>query len=388
MGVSPPPAIHLDPADWRARARKRTSCWTTSSTTSSISASGRSGSRFPAGARPLSAAGCRRSRPIWPPCTTNSCDHSALRHRQCASRLHGLGARRRHAGGMLAEMLAAGLTPISAGATTCPSRWSGRSSVGAPALRFPRERKRAVRHRHLDGQSDRRAGGPHRGAWRRRAPLRACREAGRLTAYASAAATAVSSGDGLCRPRHRRLRIVAADREQRIDLAALRRGHRRRPQRGRDAVPGRRQRRHGRYRRHRRSRRRSRASRSDEKLWFHVDGAFGALGRAGAGAGAAACRHRASGFHRASIFTNGPRCPMTPASSWCATAMHRAPSPRPPPICAGRRAGWPPARHGRAISGRTCRAASARSRPGSRSRSTAHDASAPRSRTLARWRDI
>ena len=74
-----------------------------------------------------------------------------------------------------------------------------------------------------------------------------------------------------------------------------------------------------------------------------------------------------------SISTNGARCPTTRASSWCATAtLHRdtfavargLSAARDPRACR-------PARRGPAISGPTCRAAFGRSRPGSRSRSTA-----------------
>ena len=56
---------------------------------------------------------------------------------------------------------------------------------------------------------------------------------------------------------------------------ALARGDRRGPRGGQDALPRRRQRRHDEHRRGRRSRRRSPSSPRRERLWFHVDGAYG-----------------------------------------------------------------------------------------------------------------
>ena len=55
-----------------------------------------------------------------------------------------------------------------------------------------------------------------------------------------------------------------------------------------------------------------------EKLWFHVDGAFGALAKL-----APDLAPQLNGIERAdswpSIFTNGDRRPTMPASFWCAT---------------------------------------------------------------------
>ena len=93
--------------------------------------------------------------------------------------------------------------------------------------------------------------------------------------------------------------------------------------------------------------------------------------------GAAAERHRTGRTRWRSTSTNGARCPTTPASFWSATANNIARlSPRRRPICAARQglaAGspWP------CDFGPDLRAVFARSRPGSRSRSTARKSWAP-----------
>ena len=146
---------------------------------------------------------------------------------------------------------------------------------------------------------------------------------------------------------HRRRR--AARRRSRCDRAA-----------GLQAVPRRRLRRHGRYRRDRRSRRAGALCR-EEGLWFHVDGAFGALGDSVAGARAAACRNRAGRFDRARFPQMGAGAlrRRLPAGAR-RRAAPRQPSPRRRRICAAKRGGSPRAHRGRAISGPICRAASAR----------------------------
>jgi aromatic-L-amino-acid/L-tryptophan decarboxylase len=99
------------------------------------------------------------------------------------------------------------------------------------------------------------------------------------------------------------------------------------------------------------------------RLWFHVDGAFGALA-----ALSARLRPKLAGIEESSepirshsIFTNGRTCLMTPDFCWSATSpCIAAHSPMPPLILAARRAVWPLARSGPAISVPTCRAAFAR----------------------------
>jgi aromatic-L-amino-acid decarboxylase len=96
----------------------------------------------------------------------------------------------------------------------------------------------------------------------------------------------------------------------------------------------------------------------EEGLWFHVDGAFGALGmlaprsRRGWPGSRTPIRSR-------SISTNGDRCPTTPGFCWSATATGIATRlPRRPPICAGKHAGLPPTHRGLATSAPICRGAS------------------------------
>ena len=81
-----------------------------------------------------------------------------------------------------------------------------------------------------------------------------------------------------------------------------------------------------------------------------------------------------------STSTNGCTSPTTPAAFWSAGAICSAQrSPSRPTICSARRAASPAASPGSASSAPSCRAAFARSRSGSRSRSTAPVASARRS---------
>jgi hypothetical protein len=94
----------------------------------------------------------------------------------------------------------------------------------------------------------------------------------------------------------------------------------------------------------------------EEKLWFHVDGAFGALGILSAD-----LAPRSKPIRLRLIFTNGARCPTTRGFSWCATVTAtRTHSRHLRPICAARRAGSRPAPSGPAISASTCRAGFAR----------------------------
>ncbi len=97
-----------------------------------------------------------------------------------------------------------------------------------------------------------------------------------------------------------------------------------------------------------------------ERLWFHVDGAFGALC-----ALSPALSPLIAGIERAtrspSIFTNGLTSHMTPVSCWSATPKcSAAPSATRRPISIARRPALPPATCGHAISAPTCPAASGR----------------------------
>ena len=96
----------------------------------------------------------------------------------------------------------------------------------------------------------------------------------------------------------------------------------------------------------------------DEKLWFHIDGALGALAMLSPEL-VRASKASSARIRSRSISTNSARSLTTPASSWSATASSIAPpSRRKRLICGARRGGWPAARRGRAISAPTCRAAS------------------------------
>ena len=173
-----------------------------------------------------------------------------------------------------------GSTPISAAAITCRSRSSGRSSTGcAQMFGFPDTAQRPFRHRHVDGESDGGAGGADVRARDSRCASAASATSGtRLTAYTSTAAHGcIAQAMDLSGLGSDALRMHRGRRSHRIDVAALRDADRARSRGRADAVPG------GRHRpapsipaRSTISRRCARCAAS-EKLWFHVDGAFGAL---------------------------------------------------------------------------------------------------------------
>ena len=197
--------------------------------------------------------------------------------------------------------------------------------VGARAVRISRDGERPVRHRHVDGQPDRRADRAHRARSASRCAATASPSSGkRLVAYTSARAHGCIAqamdlsglgSDGAARHSNRR---SPSDRHRRA-RGGDRAGPRRRP----DAVPGRRHRRHGRYRRHRRSRgaRRHRAPRDSSGSTSTARSARSPSWRRTSRRGSPASSRR---IRSRSISTNGGRCPTTPASSWCATAtLHR-----------------------------------------------------------------
>ena len=99
----------------------------------------------------------------------------------------------------------------------------------------------------------------------------------------------------------------------------------------------------------------------EEQLWFHVDGAYGALGHSVAGDRAAACRNRECGFDRARFpqMGTGALRRRLPAGARRRSASRH--------LCGAgglsaprRPAGSPPVRPGPAISAPICRAAFAR----------------------------
>ena len=114
----------------------------------------------------------------------------------------------------------------------------------------------------------------------------------------------------------------------------------------------------------------------EEKLWFHVDGAYGALGMLSP--------HVApllAGLERAdSIAFDFHKWGQVPYDAGFLLVrdgeQHRATFAAPVAYLRRETRGLPPARPGLAISAPICRAASARSRPGSRSRPTAPTSSA------------
>ena len=358
-----PAAISIPPIG-KAPARKVIACSTTCSTISRTSASARSGSRSPTAC----ARACAKPLPRGP---ERSCRgprrvharHPALCHRQRASRLHGLGAwRRQRAAACWRKCWRPGSTPISAAAITCRSKSSGRSCAGCASCSAFRKARAGCSSPARRWPICWRAGRAHARAGRSMCAATAWRRGQRLVAYASAAAHGCIaqamdlSGLGSAAlhviptndqpsDRHRRARrapspatatpactpflvvgtagtvdIGAID-----DLAALAGIARA----GRALVP--------RRRRHRRAR------------------------HAGAGYRAAACRHRAGRLDRARFPQMGAgalRRRLHPGARRRAASRDLCRRRR--PICGAKRAGWPPARPGPAISGPICRAASAR----------------------------
>ena len=248
------------------------------------------------------------------------------------------------AAGMLAEMLAAGLNANLGGRDHSPSRSSARSCNGcarcsafrdgasgfsSPAPRWPIFWRVLVARTRRAGTGcapRRRLGG--QGA--RCAPIPRPR---RIAASAQAIEMAGLGTDAL--------RLIPMDADHRMDIADLRlRAFAPDRAAGLEAVPGGGHRRHGGYRRDRRSGRPGRALRQG-RLWFHVDGAFGALGMLSPEIAPRLARASSGRIPSPSISTNGDRCPTTPASCWCATArLHWTLSPHRPPICGARRAAW------------------------------------------------
>ena len=161
------PALSI-PSTGRAPARKAIACSTTCSTTSRTSASARSGSRFPDDVRArfradvptapgdLAAVHDEFMRDILPYATGNV-------HPGFMGWVHGGGNVPRHAGGdagRRAERQSRRPRPHAD-----RGRAADRRSGCAQLFGFPDDRERAVRHRHLDGQSHRRAGRAHARAW-------------------------------------------------------------------------------------------------------------------------------------------------------------------------------------------------------------------------------
>ncbi len=108
-----------------------------------------------------------------------------------------------------------------------------------------------------------------------------------------------------------------------------------------------------------------------EGLWFHIDGAYGALGML-----APEIAPRLAGLDRAdSIALDFHKWGQVPYDAGFILVRdgkpHTTPSPLQRPTCGGKPGEWQPAPPGRAISGRISRAASGRSKPGSRSKFTA-----------------
>ena len=182
----------LDPADWASLARPRppharrhARLYRAHPRAAGLAADPRRGARQ----LPRAAAGGTRA--IWPRSTRPSCTASCPTPPAIPIPASWAGCMAAAtAVGMLAEMLAAGLNANLGGRDHMPieverqiARWMAR------AVRLSRDGERAVRHRHLDGQSD--------GAcWWRATPrwASASRSAGvaeakqRLVAYVSTAA--------------------------------------------------------------------------------------------------------------------------------------------------------------------------------------------------------
>ena len=221
---------------------------------------------------------------------------------------HGLGARRRqrarHAGG---------------DARRRPERQSRRPrshadrsraadcALASPAIRLSGQRKRAVRDRHVDGESARRADRAHARLGCRRAPQgRRHRPIKRLVAYTSAAAHGcIAQAMDLSGLGTEALHVIPTNGFDQIDIDALNLAIAAGPHRRTDAVPRGRHRRHRRHRRNRRPRDAGfdRAARENlvPRRWRHW--------RArdhGAGHRAAARRHPGGRLDRARFPQMGP----------------------------------------------------------------------------------
>ena len=244
------------------------------------------------------------------------------------------------ASGMLAEMLAGGLNanlrrprPHAASRSSArSSRWMRR------AVRLSRRRQRHLRHRHLDGQFLRGAGRPRPRRWAPRCAAAALprRAAAHAPMPRAAAHGCIARGDGHGGPRQRR---AAPDRDRRRRIGSIstrwraaiaptaRRGSSRswssaRPARSTSAPST--------------ISTRWPTSPRDEELWFHVDGALGALAMLSPELAPRLQGHRA---RRQSIALRFPQMGpgalrrRLPAGAR-RRAASRAPSRRTPPICA------------------------------------------------------
>ena len=337
----------LDPADWRALASKATACSTTCSTTSSSCGGApvwqpipdEVARRFRAPSRPSRAIAGRGARELH-------ARRPALRRRQSASRLHGLGAwRRQRAVGMLAEMLAAGLNANLGGRDHMPIEVERQIvALDAPALRLSRERQRPVRHRHLDGQPHRRAGRARTralGAEVRRDGRRGERPPARRLRLGRRARLH-RAGDGSVRPRQRGAAVDPGERPPSHRPRRARRGDRGGPRAGLTpflvvGTAG-----HGRHRRHRRPRRRSPAIARRRSSGFTSTApsarsrCWRPISRRGSPASSARIRSRFD-FHKWGQVPYDAGFILVRDGALHRDDLRR----RPPPICGARRAGWP-----------------------------------------------
>ena len=149
------PAAVSIPRIGGAPARKATACSTTFSITSRTSASGRCGSRSRTARAHAFATPCRPGRAISPPCMTSSCATFSLTPPAIRIPASWAGCMAAATSpGMLAEMLAAGLNANLGGRDHMPIEVERQIAHWLRQLfEFPRHRQRAVRHRHVDGQS-------------------------------------------------------------------------------------------------------------------------------------------------------------------------------------------------------------------------------------------
>ena len=273
---------------------------------------------------------------------------AALWRRQCASRLHGLGAWRRHAGRHAGRDAGGGAERQSgrprprADRSRAPDR-----RLGARAVRLSRKAPAAC------SSPARRMANLHRPCWWR-APARwaaRCAATGWARRRRSCAPMPRAAAHG-CVPQAMELaglgadalRLIPAGRRSPHGHCRAARGDRRGPRGGAG----------------RRSWSSASAGTVDVGAIDDLDATgrrlpprealvsrrrrLGALGVLSPRVRAAAARASSGPIPSPSISTNGARCPTTPASCWCATASCIArPSPRPPPICAARRGAWPPA---------------------------------------------